>query len=320
MLNSIKKSLFYKILRSLKNLIFDINTQGYVLMLHRVNFHKANGLKMNENMKITPNFLEDFIAKTKSKYNFISLSEIDSYIKAKNKKKFIAFTMDDGYKDNYEIAYPIFKKHNIPFAIFVASDYPNKKCCLWWHWLEDIINEHSQISTFSNGKFMCSTVSEKEETFFTLRSLILKMNQDSIILELKKEFPDYNIDFEKYNEDYCINWNQIQELKKDPLVTIGGHTAHHFNLHNLSSDGAVMAEINSGIEEISKNLNGYRVEFFAYPFGSPLEIGKREIGCVKKMNLKGAFLGYGRGVKVKSNYCAYPRIALTENFDFGILK
>lgn len=38
-------------------------------------------------------------------------------------KKPIVITMDDGYLDNYELAFPILKKHNVKATIFVISSY-----------------------------------------------------------------------------------------------------------------------------------------------------------------------------------------------------
>ena len=40
-------------------------------------------------------------------------------------------TIDDGYADAYEIAFPILKKFSIPATLFVITDFLDEKCWLW---------------------------------------------------------------------------------------------------------------------------------------------------------------------------------------------
>ena len=101
------------------------NAIGVVFMLHRVSERIDGNLPNNEHLKISPTFLEKVIVKyKKAGFSFLSLDQLYEIISGKSNigKPFVCFTMDDGYLDNYENAYPIFKKHQVPFAIFVATD------------------------------------------------------------------------------------------------------------------------------------------------------------------------------------------------------
>ena len=118
-----------------------------------------NKLLPNENMKVSPLFLEKFIIELKSKgYEFISLDRLYEILKNGEKvEKQIVFTLDDGYEDNYKIAYPIFKKYNVPFAVYITTSFPEKKAILWWYILEDLIIENSEIILFDGLKYICKT-------------------------------------------------------------------------------------------------------------------------------------------------------------------
>ena len=90
--------------------------------------------------------------------------------------------MDDGYLDNYENAYPIFKKHHIPFAIFVATDFPDKKAVLWWYVIEELILNSSEIHLSDGSKYICKTFQEKWDTFRYIREKVLTVKPKIILL------------------------------------------------------------------------------------------------------------------------------------------
>lgn len=305
-------------LRKVKHCFQDIGARGYVLMLHRVSEIDKNGIFMNENMKVSPSFLENFIQTYKNRYDFIASTEINERLRCKNKKKFIVFTMDDGYLDNLTNAFPIFEKYEVPFTIFVATDFPNKKCFLWWYILGNIILKNDFVETSDGIIYECKDLKSKNAAFETLRTRILNLDQNNLIKEVQELFKINLTESRTLNDKYCMNWENIIELYKNPLVTIGAHTAHHCNLRALKSSYDVEKEIKEGIFELKKHIPDYNPEVFAYPFGSPFEIGKREIRAAKQIGFSNAFLGYGRSIKKSSDLFALPRIAFTESFDFSV--
>ena len=86
----------------------------------------------------------------------------DAYIhiiKAPKEKvnKQVLLTFDDGYKDNYDLAYPILKKYNIPFAVFLTTSFPEKEAILWWYIIEDLIMKNEVILLSDVSKYNCKT-------------------------------------------------------------------------------------------------------------------------------------------------------------------
>lgn len=294
---------------------------GYIIMLHRVDEYEKGHLWCNEHMKITPVFLEKQIQQLKEEFDFIPLSKVPERLKQKNIRKFIVFTMDDGYKDNYTKALPVFKKYNVPYTIFVASDFPDKKAILWWYELEDLLLNNTSIKLSNGITYQARFYEEKCESFLKIREEILKLNQLDLENELNKLFDGYNIKWTSKCEELCLSWNNINQLKKEPLVTIGAHTQHHYNLKELETEEDVRNEVISGFNRV-KEMTDIESPVFAYPFGSPSEAGDREFKILSELPFVCSCKACdGACAKRNRKTCSsLPRYMMTKDFNIKDLK
>lgn len=106
---------------------------GEVWMLHSV-CKECKPILNDKKHEISDKDLETAIQnKIKKGYKFISLDELaDIYQGAPIKTKFVCITLDDGYENNYSVAYPIFKKYSCPFAIAIATGLCEGSVKPWW--------------------------------------------------------------------------------------------------------------------------------------------------------------------------------------------
>ena len=287
---------------------------GLVYMLHHITDKNPNGIPTNEDLKVSPTFLERIILSYKANgFDFISLDELPVILSSVQKLEdpFIAFTIDDGYLDNFTYALPIFERHQVPFAIFVATDFIDQKTILWWDVLEELVL-HNNILNYNKQSFPCHTFQEKWNTFRIIREDILKFDQSQLIETLQKAFSDYHIDWYKPICEKAMNWDQIKELSQHPLCTIGGHTVSHPVLNQLSDDD-FRHEVIIGIEKL-ESITGKKINHFAYPYGSPNEIGEREYRLINEFNFKTSFIAYGGCIteENKNNITHLPRVYLHE--------
>lgn len=290
-----------------------------ILMLHRVAQFEHNKLFPNESMKVSPEFLDKFISRLRdSGHSFISLDELFEILKKGSKaKKCIVFTLDDGYKDNYTTAYPVFRDHNVPFAIYVTTSFPEYSAILWWYALEEIILKNKEV-IFNNTKYACEDFQQKNELFLKIRNVILSyVAQSSAKNEIENFFHAYAVDWASLAKKLAMTWDNIIELSRDPLCTIAGHTENHYSLNRLSESG-VRDEIVGANKLIESKINR-KVEHFAYPFGSRDEIGKREFDIVKTLGIKTATTTRCGNIFLEhKNYLeSLPRVMLAEGMDFS---
>ena len=254
---------------------------GHILMLHRVvPESKSQRIHNHKSLEITPEYLEQLIMFFKKRnYHFCSLNDLDSITaNTNNLKKFVIFTLDDGYVDNYEFAWPVFKKHNIPFTIYVATGLPDGTAILWWYLLEDLIVKIKQLDfNFESKAYKLAneSIRQKESNFNLIRSLLTAAMDGNRADRIKEFFEQFEIPVYETTKAMSLSWSQIAELSNDPLVTIGAHTVNHFPLRVLSDSESRFEIIESG-KRIESQIKK-SVEHFCYPIGS---YGPREVSIL----------------------------------------
>ncbi len=123
--------MFNYLYRKIHNLTHTV--LGCILMLHRVVEHRSEG--ENRELEITPEYLRRTIETYRRQgHRFVSIDEAcDIISKGRTNHPFVCLTFDDGYQDNYDIAYPILKQDEVPFAIYVTTGFINNRLPMWWY-------------------------------------------------------------------------------------------------------------------------------------------------------------------------------------------
>lgn len=249
---------------------------GSIFMLHRTAPYRGGNIIHNENLKISSEELEILIREWKrKKCIFVSLDEVTEIIRCRKhlNHKFVALTLDDGYKDNLVHGYPIFKAHKIPFCIYVTNSFPNQTTDLWWFALESLVLNNETLAFPEMRVVANDTKKKKAENFLILRENILTKHFKNPLIYLQ-QFGEFDFDVSKARSELCLSWDDIVELSEDSLTTIGCHTVNHYPLSKLDPND-VIAEITNSKDELEKRLRK-PIKHFAFPFGSIHEANQRE--------------------------------------------
>ncbi len=124
-----------------------------ILMYHSINPVSNEEYKAlivaPENFKRQMEFL------SRNRYNVISLDELAGILNSKKRipGKTVCITFDDGYADNYEYAYPVLKKLNIPAEIFVMTDSIDKKDYLTTGQIQEMVKNGIDIGSHTKTHF-----------------------------------------------------------------------------------------------------------------------------------------------------------------------
>jgi peptidoglycan/xylan/chitin deacetylase (PgdA/CDA1 family) len=293
---------------------------GAILMLHHVRPGRADEFQPNQLLEVTPEFLEQTVSWLREQaIDIISLDEMHRRLTERDfGRRFACITLDDGYRDNKVFAYPIFKRYEAPFTIFVPTSFPERTGKLWWLALELVIARNDTL-VFRLGEHeetaSCANAREKSELYnriyWRLRDL---PTEDAIHAWIDALAARYGVDMQPLREDLCMDWDEIRALASDPLTTIGAHTVNHVMLAK-ASDEVARAELERGRETVEEKL-GRPVLHLAYPYGGKDIVGTREFRFA-------AEIGYRTAVTTRpgvlfaehrEQMMALPRISLNGQF------
>ena len=127
---------------SQENKTREIDNVNYasVIMYHRFGDSRYPSTNIKKEQ-----FLDHIKELLKSKYNVVDINEALQAIKNIRliKDKSVVITIDDAYSSVYNYAWPIFKKYNLPFTLFVSTDVIDNKTPGYMSWEEiRILRDH----------------------------------------------------------------------------------------------------------------------------------------------------------------------------------
>lgn len=201
----------------------------------------------------------------------------------------VALTFDDGYRDNYELAYPVLQRYGVPATIFLATGFVNRQELLWndkvryalkhTNCQELILNFEGErrYPLQTSGQRLAAACDILYRFFHILHSEKLRL-VDEICAQLKvRDFGEL--------WDSMLTWKQIQEMNKAG-ISFGAHTVTHPILSRLPLDHA-REEILQSKRNIEERLDA-PVDLFAYPVGRPVDFNEELKSVVRKLGFRAA--------------------------------
>ena len=234
----------------------------------------------------------------KSKYTMVGNGEIESFFcEGKNLENACHLTVDDGDKTFYEIMFPVLKKHNIQATIFVSPSSCKEGKNFWFQ----EIRNYDEIEM---KKIICERLRIDDSIGkYSLDSVLTCLEIDKIWEIIRAYQERFNV---KDKEPQNMNLDQLLEIDKSNLVTIGAHTENHPILANESEERS-QKEIISSIQGL-RNILNHEITCFAYPNGMPkFDFGRREMDVLRDNSCKIAFSTEAKNITVKNKPLSIPR-------------
>ncbi len=148
-------------------------------------------------------------------------------------KPCVMVTFDDGYEDNYRLAYPILKTLKIPGTFFLTTSMLSHRELPWW----DIITYLFKRTTISSINYNGNIIGIKQNIdaainfFIEYKKTMPAASTRYLIVELA-ELLEVNLPDKETQSAEIMTWGQVREMKANGM-SFGSHTHTHRVLTTL---------------------------------------------------------------------------------------
>ena len=184
------------------------------------------------------------------------------------------------------------------FETFLLNQLKHGKIALTYNQLSKLIEKGYNIK---NGFFV--SFDDCNLSVYNRAYPILKKLKIPFILFITKEL---------IGRDRFLTKDQIVDMAKDPLCTIGSHALHHKMFRYLTSKEIVNEFVES--RRFLQQLTGQSVDCFAFPYGRLVEVSCMSIKLISKFEYKFAFSAIAGSLSQRwlSGMFFLPRINVSE--------
>lgn len=201
-------------------------------------------------------------------------------------KNAVVITVDDGYRDFYEVAYPLLKHYGVPATFFVTTGFVNQDLWLWPDqvlWL--LRNRTLSEGVLVVGEKTFDLTEPVKKLWWPLVLHLLTIENHIRLTAISELVQRSGVSLPAIAPDEfaAVTWAQLSEMQQQG-IEIGGHTISHPSLGHMPVVEA-QAEINGSFEVLRLHL-GDKPRTFCYPNGQPADYSPE----IKKVVAQSGFL------------------------------
>lgn len=194
----------------------------------------------------------------------------------------VVITIDDGYRDAFDVALPTLKKFGLPATLFVITDFLDGRCWLWTDLLRYVFLNTRLDSIdleLTDGERIRAELQDRAQRIEVANRInshlkrLPNREKDESIEQIAHEL-GVSIPSSPTAEYAPISWEQAHEMEANNLQ-IESHTVSHPILTNIDEPDLDF-ELQASKERLEAVLNK-EVQHFCYPNGAVDDSVRRSV-------------------------------------------
>lgn len=193
-------------------------------------------------------------------------------------------TFDDGLKNNRTRAFPLLERLQLPFTIFLTTDYIGTDVYLWFDRLFIALlgtaNTSLDATRWGLGEWVLDDQSSRMQCFeHVVRALKTRPPGDYLpaVEGIEQSLGTVK---SRADEFSLLGLEDIEAMKRSGLATFGAHTATHAILSRLSQEDQ-RVEIERSCDWV-REVTGRKEICFAYPNGGPADFTEHSVRILEE--------------------------------------
>ncbi len=219
----------------------------------------------------------------KAHYDVVPLSQLVERITGSDSlpSGLAAVTIDDGYSDAYQIAYPLLRRYGIPATLFVVTEFANRRSWIWTDKARFLLQQAPPQRLAikiqdSELRFELNGVNSRRRASELINSIIKRLPDESKEESIERLSSAIGVAIHRTPPEgfSSVTWNQAREMDANG-VEIGSHTLTHPILTNVGAD-RLRRELRDSKAQLEEVLR-HQVDLFCYPNGDIDERARSEV-------------------------------------------
>jgi peptidoglycan/xylan/chitin deacetylase (PgdA/CDA1 family) len=231
------------------------------------------------------------------RYSLVSLEEIFRRIggEGPGPAGCVAFTLDDGYADQAELAGPVFAEFDCPSTTFVTTGFLDGDLWLWWDQVEHVLR-HTARSSLSVDlgeeatRLSWNRAEERDRARddFIARCKTLSDRAKHAAIERLALAAEVTLPARPPAHYAPMSWDQLRKWERRGM-SFGPHTVTHPILSRTDAEQSKREVVESWARLRAEAAQPTPV--FCYPNGQWGDFGEREVATLRELGLLGAVVG-----------------------------
>jgi len=173
----------------------------------------------------------------------------------------VALTFDDGYRDNFDHAFPILRDLHLPATIFLSTSVIGTDDILWH---DRVFRAFNRTRAARHRGFDLSSNDEKNAAQAAVLTTLKKLETTERLERIAELIEELEVVEPEQNHRVMLDWGEVRQMARSG-ITFGSHTVTHPVLSRIPIELA-RYEITESKRVIETELQ-CEIDTFAYPNG-----------------------------------------------------